>query len=79
MTTASMTRHLWIAAGIAAAGCHYGALAGVTNSTSGGAVVATIQAAVNAANNGDTLLVSTGMYAHLNQILIHYLMGVLVF
>ncbi|MCX7003261.1 MAG: hypothetical protein NTV22_08315 [bacterium] len=63
MTTASMTRHLWIAAWIAAVGCHDGALAGVTNSTSGGAVVATIQAAVNAANNGDTLLVSTGMYA----------------
>lgn len=34
----------------------------VTNITSGGALYATIQAAVNAANNGDTLLVSTGLY-----------------
>jgi predicted outer membrane repeat protein len=36
--------------------------AGVTNSTSGGAVFATIQAAVSAANNGDVLLVQTGRY-----------------
>jgi len=36
--------------------------AGVTNSTSGGVVFATIQAAVDAANNGDVLLVQTGRY-----------------
>ena len=34
----------------------------VTNITSGGGVYAAIQAAVNAANNGDTLLVTTGLY-----------------
>ena len=37
-------------------------VAGVTNITSGGAVQLTIQAAINAAANGDTLLVSTGVY-----------------
>ncbi|MCX7846746.1 MAG: hypothetical protein N2595_01760, partial [bacterium] len=34
----------------------------VTNITSGGGLYGTIQAAVDAANNGDTLLVSTGVY-----------------
>lgn len=36
--------------------------AAVTNVTSGGALYTSIQAAVDAANNGDTLLVSTGVY-----------------
>ncbi len=37
-------------------------VAGVTNSTSGGPVYATIQAAVDAAYDGDTLRISTGHY-----------------
>ncbi len=50
------------------AGCALGAwpiFAAVTNITQGGAVHATIQGAVNAAVNGDTLLIGVGHYGEL--------------
>ncbi len=62
MTIVTLQHHIWSIACVVVLCCLSRAQAGVTNSTSGGAVVATIQAAVNAANNGDTLLVSTGLY-----------------
>lgn len=58
MKTHQLTQVLLAAAALFAGA----ALGSVTNVTSGGAVFATIQAAVSAANNGDELRVSTGAY-----------------
>jgi predicted outer membrane repeat protein len=62
MNAIARNRQVWFGVIIAAIMWCSHVRASVTNITSGGALYTTIQAAVNAAASGDTLLVSTGRY-----------------